>query len=396
MANFRDIFKNSLKPKQSTAYGGLFNAPKYDAGLFTPKPFPGQIPQASTSAVFPKPITPTRGALVDRPQDPRAAYKNTIRPTVQPVASSVKSSTSAIPTINPQITNVQQSTVAPVVKKTDLQLAQEELDKFNASKNRGLEGINQKVIPLEFQTGQKAALERNAALTGTELETRLAREEAAAAAEAEKNKPIQLGEGESLFDPATGKVIYKAPKTYAPGSGSGGIGNELLSISEAKQLGVPYGTTRAQAIGKRSLNPTQLEAQTNANSALLSLQNLTNAIAKPEGGYSQGKLFNLGLGKVGFAERELRDVITRIRTGAALSENEESFYKKQVPRTVDSDETIQTKVNQLAAFYAGIAGSPVTLELPDGNVVVADDMYDPETRTDVRQAIANGANVISY
>jgi hypothetical protein len=58
---------------------------------------------------------------------------------------------------------------------SELYKAQLAVDQFNAAKNRGMEGINQKVIPLEFQTGQKSALERDSAFTGTELETRLAR-----------------------------------------------------------------------------------------------------------------------------------------------------------------------------------------------------------------------------
>ncbi len=36
----------------------------------------------------------------------------------------------------------------------------------------------------------------------------------------EAEKPITLAEGASLVDPVTGKVLYKAPKTYAPGTGS--------------------------------------------------------------------------------------------------------------------------------------------------------------------------------
>ena len=56
----------------------------------------------------------------------------------------------------------------------------------------------------------------------------------------------------------------------------------------------------------------------------------------------------------------------------------------------------RNKINQLAAFYAGLAGSPVTLQQADGTVVVADDMYNPQTRLEVRQAIAGGSKVIAY
>lgn len=170
----------------------------------------------------------------------------------------------------------------------------------------------------------------------------------------------------------------------------------LLSIQEAKALGVPYGTTKAQAIGKRSLSPTQLEAQTNANSALLSLNNLVGDIKNPDGTYKNSKLLNFGFGKTAQAQRELRDVITRIRTGAAINKSEEAFYKSLIPRPIDDAATIDRKVNQLSAFYAGIAGSPVSVQLPDGSILVADDMYDPATRTALRQAIQDGGNVVEY
>lgn len=300
------------------------------------------------------------------------------RPVTTPASSSTGTNSVIKP---PALPSVGTAPVAPQLSELDK--AQKAVDDFNASKNRGLEGINQKVIPLEFQTGQKSALERDTALTGTELQTQLARLQG----KEEADRQAKQQEFENQL----------ALKKFALDSSKSGTGaNDLLSISEAKALGVPYGTSRADAIGKRSLNAGQLEAQNNANSALLSLKNLTSLIQNPEGGYNSGRLVNLGLGRVGQSERELRDVITRIRTGAALSANEESFYKKQIPRAVDDDATIQQKVNQLAAFYSGISGSPVTLELPDGEILIADDMFDPETRNDVKTAIGNGANVISY
>lgn len=164
-----------------------------------------------------------------------------------------------------------------------------------------------------------------------------------------------------------------------------------MEYALAKQKADTVGTTTT-----KNLNPTQLAAQNNANSALLSISNLTRDITDANGNIVPRKLFTLGLGKVGQAKREITDVISRIRTGAALTKEEEAFYKKQIPRAIDNDETILQKLNQLTAFYAGISGSPITLELPDGSIVVADDMFDSLTRTDVRQALSQGANIISY
>lgn len=208
---------------------------------------------------------------------------------------------------------------------------------------------------------------------------------------------IRQGETAGLEAAIAGKKEEEASRRSTSGGGGGSNLDELLSIAEAKSLGVPYGTTRGEAIGSRSLTAEQREAQTNANSALMSLRSIQDKIQKGNGGIKGRGLFTpLGLSKTAFDKRELRDVITRIRTGAALNASEEKFYKKQVPRYGESDATIKAKVNQLAAFYSGVAGNPVTLQLPTGEVVVADDMMDESTRADVRQALSDGAEIINY
>ncbi len=42
-------------------------------------------------------------------------------------------------------------------------------------------------------------------------------------AQASKTSPITLGEGQTVYDPTTGKAVYTAPKTYKPESSGGGI-----------------------------------------------------------------------------------------------------------------------------------------------------------------------------
>lgn len=62
-------------------------------------------------------------------------------------------------------------------------------------------------------------------------------------------KLIELSEGSMLYNPETGET-FKNPKTYAPSTGGDGGdgGNKLLSVTEAQNLGVPYGTTVGDAI----------------------------------------------------------------------------------------------------------------------------------------------------
>lgn len=91
------------------------------------------------------------------------------------------------------------------------------------------------------------------------------------------------------------------------------------------------------------------------------------------------------------AKREAVDVVTRIRTGAALNKEEERFYPRQVAQSGDSPETVKAKHNQLRAFYLGVAGIPVRLTSPDGKQQVTyQDLYDPKQRVGTRKRIAQG------
>ena len=53
---------------------------------------------------------------------------------------------------------------------------------------------------------------------------------------------------------------------------------------------------------------------------------------------------------------EVTDVITRLRTGAALNENEEVFYSGQVPGALDlsEPEAIETKLTVLEELFTGL------------------------------------------
>lgn len=147
----------------------------------------------------------------------------------------------------------------------------------------------------------------------------------------------------------------------------------------------------------RELSAEQQKAATNAESALLALTNAENKIFDENGNvkYGQLTLATTGFGDLAFQLREAADVLTRVRTGAALNESEQSFYAKQVPRVVDDKKTIVNKLNQLKALYAGIGGTPITVQLPDGGIVSSDDMFDPEDRRAIRDAISKGGIVIS-
>ena len=143
-------------------------------------------------------------------------------------------------------------------------------------------------------------------------------------------------------------------------------GGKLLSPSEAALLGVPYGTSEAEAstLGITPLTTGQLgvEAQKlreNAQSGLRALDTLQSEL-------SQGKtstLFKAALPGRLFArtfetaKKETADVITRLRTGAAINANEEKFYMSQLPNVKDLTDpgTIEYKINLLRTLFNSMA-----------------------------------------
>lgn len=331
--------------------------------------------------------------------DPKKDYianltQNT--PAVPPVTPPVAQKTApTTPVTKPTIQTPPMAPVTPPPAPETPKTPAEDYASFLASYNAGNRAIENQVIPLEDVTGQQAHMKK---LYG---DTLTAKKETAELEQ--KSKPASALEYEYAV-----KQGYKGNfnqyqtedanrKAKANGSGSG-VSDRLLTVAEAKSLGVPYGTTQAQAVGVRSFTGAEREAQANATSALLSLNKLTEKIGtdNPDNEFKQRKLITFGLGQIANAQRELTDVISRIRTGAALTKGEEEFYQKQVPNKYDNDATIKSKVNQLAAFYSGIAGNPVTLQLADGTIVEADDMYSAEDRLAVKDLIAQGANVINY
>lgn len=105
----------------------------------------------------------------------------------------------------------------------------------------------------------------------------------------------------------------------------------------------------------------------NANSGLTSIGQLESIIAGQGGGVSKATLVpgrdlfgNLGSNLLGTAEfdnasKNLADVITRLRTGAALTDQEEAFYKAQLPQAFDSPEVISQKLATFRDLFSSVA-----------------------------------------
>lgn len=179
------------------------------------------------------------------------------------------------------------------------------------------------------------------------------------------------------------KIVYEQPHAY----------HDLTATQKAEVL------DELESLGfrvPRKLSAEQEKLQKNAESGLFAISTLEDLIYSEDGTLDSGALKTAsipiigGFTKIGNAQREIADVITRLRTGAAINESEERFYKSQTPRSFDGPELVEQKLNQLKALYAGFSGVPVTLQALDGTIYRFEDMFDQSQRLDVRKALENG------
>lgn len=101
-------------------------------------------------------------------------------------------------------------------------------------------------------------------------------------------------------------------------------------------------------------------ASISAQGALADIAKLVNIISE-----NNGVPFSSALPFGGFSEegqvyknaaRNVYDLVTRTRTGAALNQSEEEFYKQFVPGITDTPASIQDKIKRLQDLYSSLAG----------------------------------------
>lgn len=124
-----------------------------------------------------------------------------------------------------------------------------------------------------------------------------------------------------------------------------------------------------ESMNKSSAKPLSAEASkviSNANSGLTSLAQMEKMISE-QGGVSKATLIPgrelfgsaganaLGTANYDNAAKNLTDVITRLRTGAALTESEEKFYQAQIPQAFDSPEVVQQKLGMFRDLFQSVA-----------------------------------------
>jgi hypothetical protein len=125
--------------------------------------------------------------------------------------------------------------------------------------------------------------------------------------------------------------------------------------------------TKLGVIIPPKLTVEQQTQKKNAESAISAIDVLQNALDADKNIFKKvtlSKLTTAGIaGGFGYRDikrslQEVQDVITRLRTGAALNESEISFYKGYVPSLFDTPQEAQFKLNTLKQFYQLFTANP--------------------------------------
>lgn len=145
-----------------------------------------------------------------------------------------------------------------------------------------------------------------------------------------------------------------------------------MEIAKLRQAGGGLTPSFWLSLGK-ALQPSGMEQQRyfNAQSGLTAVTQARQIIGNNPDALKWARFGTLGrlIGgsatqQLQEAQREMVDVITRLRTGAALNVEEQEFYSKYEPKWgTDSPDTIAFKLKRLEDFYTNIsqAGEPVDL-----------------------------------
>lgn len=173
------------------------------------------------------------------------------------------------------------------------------------------------------------------------------------------------------YDP-TGEIVNtQSDSPFAPENAQANIQQILAGGGTIKDVKEYVGLVQALAELAPATTPTKpmsAEASkvvSNANSGLTSLAQLEQSIGQngvPKATVLPGRgllggLAGNALGTAGYdqASRNVLDVITRLRTGAALTESEERFYKSQLPQAFDSPEVVAQKLATFRDLFSSVA-----------------------------------------
>lgn len=153
----------------------------------------------------------------------------------------------------------------------------------------------------------------------------------------------QAASAKDAYTMATDRIYKNASLAEKANKGSGSNLKELLSIY-------------------RLLKPTAGQAKDayNANSGIRAIQKARTLLEKdPNVVWSRKsgitRFFSPDAQQFDAATREMTDVFTRLRTGAALNNQEIKIYEENKPQPGDSPETMDYKLSILEDLYSSVA-----------------------------------------
>lgn len=284
---------------------------------------------------------------------------------------------------------------------------QRQLDNLLASRELGLNKIEDQPIALPFITGQQASLQRSAATQAVPLQQELgriqaqrqaaidvsttklgfeekaqARKDAAAAAQAKANEPIKIGDSLVQLDPATGQFVEVFKLTPETGPLKTQLtevgGARVLINSQTGEVIANLGSSDSPLdIAKLNLEiaKAQRDATKLSPEAAKTVANVKSGISDIAKLRTQLKEFGSGT-KLGFdkatlaARANVADVIGRMRSGGAITEDELKTFESLLPQTFETDATRTEKLNRLEDLFNDVLEGiqPGSTVLLDSNV----------------------------
>ena len=247
------------------------------------------------------------------------------------------------------------------VKQDELNRKEEDRNKFislyGADPESRPKGMSKEQFAKALQSGQFSNL-LTEGFKQDQLDSALKRKQLAGGGTAGEIAGAALASAQDKLLSSRGSDLKVDPNIYiserAKYMRSGGTASEfdtqfggLLSSQEQSNLGLQTQETK----------PLSAEA----NKQYQTAQSGLRALDLIEQQSSRGNLIQEALpGALGAREyrtniREAMDAISRLRTGAALTANEEKFYRQQLPQAFDSQDTINRKIQNLRDFFEGIS-----------------------------------------
>lgn len=128
-------------------------------------------------------------------------------------------------------------------------------------------------------------------------------------------------------------------------------GKSISKLETILKLMEPSGGGKGGGVGKASAKDVAT-----SRSGLSSLQQLQTIMANDGGKVLKSKVpFALGARDYQAAAKNVMDAISRLRTGAAMTKNEEAFYEGFLPSPLDPPEVQQQKLQQLQSYFESFA-----------------------------------------